>query len=82
MFFKLMVTGDTGHNGLAAQKPVDQEPEAGQESVTSQIQLMVAVTVRGQAVSQEFVTQMIVGRYTFFIFLFFKHKKLLTYFIY
>ena len=55
-----MVTGDTGLNGLAAPKPVDQEQEAEQESVTTQLQLMGAKTVKDQAVSQEFVTQMLV----------------------
>ena len=56
-----MVTGDTGHSGLAAPKPVDQEQEAGQESVTIQSQLMEAKAVRDQATSQEVVTQMLVG---------------------
>ena len=55
-----MVTGDTGHHGLAAPKPVDQGQEAGQESVTTKLQLMEAETVREEAVSQEFVTQMLV----------------------
>ena len=55
-----MVTGDTGHNGLAAQKPVDQVPEAEQESVATQLQLMEEETVKDQAVNQEFVTQTIV----------------------
>ena len=52
-----MVTGDTGHNGLAAPKPVDQGQEAGQGSVTTQLQLMEAETVKNQAVGQKFVTQ-------------------------
>ena len=77
-----MVTGDTGHHGLAAPKPVDQGQEAGQESVTTKLQLMEAETVRGQAVNQGFVIQVIVGRYTFFIFSLFQHKKSLTIFIY
>ena len=55
-----MVTGGTGHNGLVALRHVDQEQEAGQESVTTQLQLMEVETVRDQAVSQEFVTQMLV----------------------
>ena len=55
-----MVTGDPGSNGLAALWHVDQELEAGQESVTTQLQLMEVETVRDQAVSQEFVTQMLV----------------------
>ena len=52
-----MVTGDTGHNGLAAPKPVDQGQEAGQESVTTKLQLMEAETVRDQKLSLVFVTQ-------------------------
>ena len=56
-----MGTGVTGHNGLAVPKPVDQDEEAEQESVTTQLQLMEDETVRGQEVSQEVVTQMLVG---------------------
>ena len=52
-----MVTGDTGHHGLAAPRHVDQGQEAGQESVTTQLQLMVAETVRDQKLSLVFVTQ-------------------------
>ena len=52
-----MGTGDTGHNGLAAPRHVDQGQEAGQESVTTQLQLMVAETVRDQKLSLVFVTQ-------------------------
>ena len=55
-----MGTGVTGHNGLAVPKPVDQDEEAEQESVTTKLQLMEAETVREEAVSQEFVTQMLV----------------------
>ena len=52
-----MVTGETGHIGLAALKPVDQGQEADQEPVTTQLQLMEEETVKDQAVNQEFVTQ-------------------------
>ena len=52
-----MVIGDTGHNGLPAPRHVDLETEAGQETVTSQLQLMEEETVRGQARSLELVTQ-------------------------
>ena len=55
-----MVTGDTGHNGLAAPRHVDQEQEADQGSVTTQLQLMEGVTVRDQAMSLVFVTQICV----------------------
>ena len=55
-----MVTGDTGPNGLAAPKPVDQGQGAGQGSVTTQLQLMEAETVKNQAVRQKIVTQTIV----------------------
>ena len=44
-----MVTGGTGGNGLAAPRHVDLEIEAGQETVTTQLQLMEAETVRDQA---------------------------------
>ena len=50
-----MVTGGHGHYGQAAPKHVTQEQEAGQESVTTQLQLWEEETVRDQAVSQEFV---------------------------
>ena len=59
-FDKLMENGDTGSNGLPAPRHVDQGQEAGQESVTTKLQLMEAETVREEAVSQEFVTQMLV----------------------
>ena len=52
-----MGTGGTGINGLAAPRHVDQGQEAGQESVTTQLQLMVAETVRDQKLSLVFVTQ-------------------------
>ena len=67
MFFKLMGIGDTGQNGLAVQKPVDQEPEAEQESVTTQSQLMEEKTVRDQVKNQEFVTTLLLVhlRYNF-----------------
>ena len=55
-----MVTGDTGHSGLVAPRPVDQEQEEGQESVTSQLQLMEGETVRDQAMSLVYVTQILV----------------------
>ena len=55
-----MVTGDTGHSGLAAPRHVDQGQEADQESVTNQLRLMVAETVRDQAMSLVFVTQILV----------------------
>ena len=37
-----MVTGGAGSNGLAAPKHVGLEEEAGQETVTTQLQLMEA----------------------------------------
>ena len=43
-----MVTGGPGMNGLPAPKHVDLEPGAGQETVTTQLQLMEAETVRDQ----------------------------------
>ena len=55
-----MVTGDTGHNGLAAPRHVDQGQEADQESATTQLQLMEGATVRDQAMSLVFVTQILV----------------------
>ena len=55
-----MVTGVTGSNGLAAPRHVDLAEEAGQETVTTQLQLMEAKTVQDQARSQEFVTPMLV----------------------
>ena len=58
--FKLMVTGVAGRDGLAAPRHVDLEVEAGQESVTTQLQLMEAETVREQAQSLNLVTQILV----------------------
>ena len=55
-----MVTGDPGHNGLAAPRHVDLEIEAGQETVTTQLQLMEAETVRDPAQRLELVTQILV----------------------
>ena len=55
-----MVTGVAGKNGLAAPRHVDLEIEAGQETVTTQLQLMEAETVRDQAQSLEPVTQILV----------------------
>ena len=55
-----MVTGGTGGNGLAAPRHVDLVIEAGQETVTTQLQLMEAETVRDQAQSLELVTQILV----------------------
>ena len=46
-----MVTGVTGSNGLAAPRHVDLAEEAGQETVTTQLQLMEAETVRDQAMN-------------------------------
>ena len=51
-----MVTGDPGSNGLAALRHVTQEQEADQGSVTTQLRLMVAETVRDQAMNLDFVT--------------------------
>ena len=56
-----MGTGVTGHNGLAVPKPVDQDEEAEQESVTTKLQLMEAKTVQNRIMSQAFVTLMLVG---------------------
>ena len=58
--FKLMVTGVAGRDGLAAPRHVDLEVEAGQESVTTQLQLMEAETVRDQVQRMELVTQILV----------------------
>ena len=55
-----MVPGVVGRNGLAAQRHVDLEIEAGQETVKTQRQLMEAETVRDQAQSLELVTQILV----------------------
>ena len=51
-----MVTGEAGRDGLAAPRHVGLEKEAGQETVTTQPQLMEAATVRDQAQSLEPVT--------------------------
>ena len=55
-----MVTGGTGGNGLAAPRHVDLAIEAGQETVTTQLQLMEAETVRDPAQRLELVTQILV----------------------
>ena len=55
-----MVPGVVGRNGLAAQRHVDLEIEAGQETVMIQLQPMEAETVRDQAQSLELVTQTLV----------------------
>ena len=52
-----MVTGDPGHNGLAAPRHVDLGQEAGQGSVTTQLQLMEAETVQQDASSHKFATK-------------------------
>ena len=52
-----MVTGVAGKNGLAAPRHVDLAIEAGQETVTTQLQLMEAETVRDQAQSLTLVIQ-------------------------
>ena len=51
-----MVTGEAGRDGLAAPRHVGLEKEAGQETVTTQPQLMEAATVKDQALSLEPVT--------------------------
>ena len=58
--FKLMVPGVAGRNGLAAQRHVDLEIEAGQETVTTQRQLMEAETVWDQAMVLNFVPKNLV----------------------
>ena len=55
-----MVTGVAGKNGLAAPRHVDLAIEAGQETVTTQLQLMAAETVRDPARSLKLVTQILV----------------------
>ena len=52
-----MATGDPGHNGLAAPRHVDLGQEAGQGSVTTQLQLMEAETVQQDASSHKFATK-------------------------
>ena len=56
-FDKLMENGETGKNGQNAQRHVDLGQEAGQGSVTAQLQLMEAETVLQEASSQEFATK-------------------------
>ena len=46
-----MVTGVAGSNGLAAPRHVGLEKEAGQETATTQLQLMEADNVRDQAMN-------------------------------
>ena len=55
-----MVTGVAGSNGLVAPRHVGLEKEAGQETVTTQPQLMEETTVEEQALSLELVTQTLV----------------------
>ena len=55
-----MATGVAGRNGLAVPRHVDLEIEAGQESVTTQLQLMEAETARDQAQSLDLVTPILV----------------------
>ena len=55
-----MVTGVTGSSGLAAPRHVDLGQEAEKETVTTQLQLMVAETVKDQAMSLVFATQTLV----------------------
>ena len=43
---KLMATGVAGGNGLAAPRHAGLEKEAGQETATTQFQLMEAATVK------------------------------------
>ena len=64
-----MENGDTGKNGQNAQRHVDLGKEAGQGTVTTQLQLMEARTVQDQARSQEFVTPMLVQVKPFMILL-------------
>ena len=55
-----MVTGVAGRDGLAAPRHVDLGQEEGQETVTTQLQLMEAADVGDQALSLELVTQTLV----------------------
>ena len=57
---KLMATGVAGSNGLAAQRHVDLEIGAGQETVTTQPQPLEAETAREQVLNLELVTQTLV----------------------
>ena len=66
--FQLLGTGETGRNGQNVQRHVDLGKEAGQGTVTTQLQLMEARTVQDQARSQEFVTPMLVQVKPFMIF--------------
>ena len=52
-----MVTGVVGMDGLAAPRHVDLGQEAGQGSVTTQLQLMEAETVQQDASSHKFATK-------------------------
>ena len=59
-FIKLMENGEAGRIGQFAQRHVDLGKGAGQGTVTTQLQLMEAETVRDQAWSLELVTQILV----------------------
>ena len=56
-FDKLMENGETGKSGQNAQRHVDLGQEAGQGSVTTQLQLMEAETVQQDASSHKFATK-------------------------
>ena len=51
-----MATGEVGHLGAAAHKPVEEEPRAGPVFVTAQHRLMVALHVLAAAVNRKLVT--------------------------
>ena len=55
-----MVTGVTGANGLDAPNHVDLEKETEEGNVTTRFQLMVAQTVRDQAMSLKYVATPVV----------------------
>ena len=55
-----MVAGVDGRDGLIALRRVDLEKEAGQETVTTQLQLMEADPVRDQARSLKLAPQILV----------------------
>ena len=55
-----MATGVIGSNGLAAPRHVDLGQEGEQDTVTNQLRLMVAETVKDQAMSLVFATQTLV----------------------
>ena len=55
-----MATGEVGRIGQDAPRHVEVGQEAGQETVTAQLQLMEGENVRDQAMSQECVIQMLV----------------------